>query len=106
MEDHEAGIERRTLMARAEGAPDEMNEVPRELTMLRGAVSSLHGVAGDLLGQIAPVVRDEPENDTALREIPTKFPVTTEVSRLLRDIYDEVSTIESKLARARNRIQL
>lgn len=90
------------LEERAKVAPDEMAEIPRELTMLKGAVSSLHSSANDLLGKISPTIREEPEND-GLSEIPTKFPVHSEVGKAVREIYDEVSTIENKLARAYHR---
>jgi uncharacterized protein YoxC len=94
------------LNERAQTAPDEMSEIPRELTMLKGAVTSLHSAANDLLGKVSTTVRDVPEDSAKISEIPTKFPVTTELSRALREIYDEVSTIENKLARAYHRSEL
>jgi hypothetical protein len=96
-----------SLQASMVQAPDDMAQIPRELTMLRGAVSSLHGAANDLLGRLTPAVRDVPEEEASeLRKVPTNFPVSTEMSRTLRDISDEVSAIENKLARAAYRIEL
>jgi hypothetical protein len=84
-----------------------MAEIPRELTMLQGAVSSLHGVANDVLGKMAPTIRNVPEDEMAeVHEIPTRFPVTTELSKAIREIYEEVSMIEDKLARAHHRSEL
>jgi uncharacterized protein YoxC len=103
MEDQ--GIE---LADRAKVAPDEMNEIPRELTILRGAVSSLHGAANNLLGKVSTTVRDVPEDESQVlaETIPTRFPVTTELSRAIREIYEEVNTIEGKIARAYHRSEL
>lgn len=95
------------LVDRAESAPDDMSEIPRELTMIRGAVASLHEVTNDLLGKIAPTIRDVPEDEAAnISEIPTPLPVTTELSKALREIHDEVSTIENKVARAVHKSEL
>jgi hypothetical protein len=41
-----------------------------------------------------------------VHEIPTRFPVTTELSKAIREIYEEVSMIEDKLARAHHRSEL
>lgn len=100
-EENMAGIEK--AMAQA---PDEMSEIPRELMTLRGAISSLHGVTNDLLGKISPIQRDVPEDSPELKEVTGHSPVTTEISRALRELYEEVSTIENKIARAYHRSEL
>jgi hypothetical protein len=88
-------------------SPDEMAQIPRELTMLRGAITSLHGRANDLLGRLAPAMRDVPEDEgSKISEITTKFPVSTEFSRAIHDAWEECSSIERKLERAYNRLEL
>jgi hypothetical protein len=89
-------------------SPDEMAQIPREVTMLIGAITSLHGRANDLIGRLAPAMRDVPEDEPLgkISEIPTKFPVSTELSRAIHDAWEECGSIERKLERAYNRLEL
>lgn len=87
--------------------PHNMPQVRRELVMLRGALSSVHTKANELIEQLPDFMRQEPENDTAkLMEIPTEMPVTSPFAQELRELTNECSTIEQKLARASYRLEL
>jgi hypothetical protein len=87
--------------------PHSMPQVRRELMMLRGAISSVHTKANELIERLSDFQRQEPENDSAkLMEIPTEMPVTSPFAQELRELSNECSNIEQKLARASYRLEL
>ena len=101
----EQGIERRKPTIFEEVTPDGP-EVIREVTTVKGAVTAVHNAVNDLIQKIQPVMRDEPEDDQKLAEIPTYPRVSTPVSRELQEVWRELSTIETKLRRVYNKVEL
>lgn len=93
-----------TLADKAQQDPDSMPEIVRELTMLKGAVASLHSSAKHLIDKVVDITRpDEVPQEKRLAEV---LPTSTALAIALREITNEVSMIEDKIASATYRIEL
>ena len=99
-----------------DGSPEDMPEVARELTMLRGATSSADRALNEvftefdvLLKRLQPVVdqrptppRDVPISEIAVQRAPE---ITTGLGGDIRSIYDHVGTLEAQLHTLGQRIR-
>jgi hypothetical protein len=98
-------IEEAGRVSRVDLATEQMPEVHRELTMLRGALEDVRRRADDIVAKTMSVQRNIPEEKTDNMPVDL-MPVTTEVGKHLRDMTEECSQIASILARAENKIEL
>lgn len=84
-----------------------MPEIQRELTIVRGAATTVLHRARQLEEQLKPIIRQYPE---AIREEPMKmpgedtFPVNSPLGQEVRGIYQELQLAEDMLDRLLNRV--
>lgn len=78
--------------------PENMPEVPREITMIRGALEGVGRRVDDLRNQLKIVRLQKPEAVSESTKGDEPWPVYSDLGKQLRDVYREISQIEDALS--------
>jgi hypothetical protein len=84
--------------------PEQMPEIARELTIVKGAFASLQIRTEELITKLTPALRpDTPHDGVALKE---GFEVRTPVGQELHELQHMISKLEDRVASAGFRLEL
>lgn len=99
--------ERSTMASEADGSPESMPELARELTMLRGAIVGLNRRAAELVAKVQPVsCRSMEEITEAPKPVGMDDEPSTDVAKLIREAIKEIAALEYFLAEATGALRL
>jgi hypothetical protein len=87
--------------------PESAPELPREITILKGAVSSVDKRVRELIDRLEPVLRPtEPTAEVAAKLGSDSLPVSTRYAVELRDIQHELSRLEDVVSYVLHRLEI
>lgn len=100
--------DQRSKMSELDSGPESMPELARELTMLRGAVGAVNRRAAELVVRIQPVMC-RPARELVEQAVPgakSTPDVSTDVSRIVRELSDEMNALEYLLSETTSALRL